>query len=84
MKANLRWLCLGVTLMLAFSAVGMAEEAAREPVVIKMVGDDGFGNAYSSLESEVGQMIYEDLGIEIQFVPGNSGDQFDTAMMMLA
>lgn len=84
MKANLRWLCLVVTLMLAFSAVGMAEGTTQEPVVIKMVGDDGFGNAYSSLESEVGQMIYEDLGIEIQFVPGNSGDQFDTAMMMLA
>ena len=49
MKANLRWLCLGVTLMLAFSAVGMAEEAVREPVVFKMVGDDGFVNAYRSL-----------------------------------
>ena len=84
MKKALRALSLLLVLLLALPAFTMAEDAAKEPVVITMVGDDGYGNATTSLDNEIGRMIYDDLGIEIQFVPGNSGDQFETAMMMLA
>lgn len=84
MKRFLSVLSLLLVLALALPALSLGEDAAREPVVITMVGDDGFGNATTSLDNELGQMIYQDLGIEIQFVPGNSSGQFDTAMMMLA
>lgn len=84
MKKALRALSLLLVLMLALPTLVAAEDSARDPVVITMVGSDGYGNATTSLDNEIGQMIFEDLEIEIQFVPGNTGDQFDTAMMMLA
>lgn len=73
-----------LVLALVLPVMGIAESDANEPAVIKMVGSDGYGNAYSSLDSDLGKLIFDATGVEIQFVPGGSGDAFEAAMMMLA
>ena len=72
-------LLLVLILMLTAGSFAVAEEL--EPVVIKVLYSGDVER--SSLDDEVGQMIWEALKVEIQFVPFNES-QYEKAQMMLA
>ena len=75
-------LALLLTVLFLFSACSMAfAEEELEPITIKVLisGDQ----ERSSLDDEVGQMIYDALKIEIKFVPFNESN-YEKAQMMLA
>ena len=76
-----RFLSLALVLLLALGAWSAALAEELEPVTIKVMikGD----TERSSLDDEVGQMIWYALKVEIQFIPYNDS-QYEKAQMMLA
>ena len=76
-----RFLSLALVLLLALGAWSAALAEELEPVTIKVMikGD----TERSSLDDEVGQMIWDALKVEIQFIPYNDS-QYEKAQMMLA
>lgn len=76
-------LALAICLALGACAVPAAARSSEElePIVIKVLAQ---GDAQrSSLEDEVGRLIYDELKIEIEFVPFNESN-YEKALMMLA
>ena len=73
-------LLLSLMLLLSFSTVVTAEEEL-EPVTIKVLYSGDVER--SSLDDEVGQMIWDALKVEIIFVPFNES-MYEKAQMMLA
>lgn len=77
-----RFLPLLLVLSLLIPTCVFAQAESLEPVVIKVLGN-GLDAVYSSLDDEIGKMIFDKFKMEIQFIPFNES-HFEKALMMLA